>query len=202
MLQHKSQIKVITKQIEQEHIYIYYPQIRLKHKKAQNKINKTILDIILSFIDKEAGHLNDENSLYGEFNVTLNTKNLLSLIIELSYYDENKNSSYNILKSLTINTKDVYIYNFDDLFIKGSNYENVINKAILEYIRDNGVPIVEELANINTNRHFYFTEDSLAIYYNLHKSSLYSANYCIPQFYIPLDYIKDIINSKAIPLEF
>lgn len=199
-MQHKNKIKFIDKKIEQEHIYISYPQIELKHKILQNKINKAILDIILRFMNKESYHVSEENSLYGEYNITLNTKNLLSLIIEFCFYNEKSNLSHNTLKSLTINTKDAYIYNLNDLFVEGSNYENIINKAILEYIRDNGVPIFEELANINKNRSFYFTENSLVIYYNFNKNSLYSSNYCIPQFHIPLDHINNIINLKAISL--
>lgn len=198
----KSKINFLSKKIEVEHIYLSYPQVELKHKKLQNKINNEILNMILSFMNQEAYQLSDENLLYGEYNITLNTKNLISLIIEFCIYNEKKNSSYNTLKSLTINTKDAYIYRFNDLFIKESNYENVINKAILENIRENGVPIVEELANISKNRSFYFTDDSLVIYYNLHKNSPYASNYCTPQFYIPINNIKNIISSKAISLLF
>lgn len=196
-----SKIKFIDKKIDQEHIFITYPQFKLKHKTLQNKINKAILDTIVKFIEKESYLLKDNYSLYSEFNVTLNTKNLISLIIEFYFYNDENNSSHNTLQSLTIRTTDAYIYDFNDLFIEGINYENIISKIILEYIRDNGVPIVEELANINKNKSFYFTNDSLVVYYNLNKNSLYSSNYWIPQFYIPIKSIKNIMNSKAISLK-
>lgn len=196
-----SKIKFIDKKIDQEHIFITYPQFKLKHKTLQNKINKAILDIIVKFIEKESYLLKDNYSLYSEFNVTLNTKNLISLIIEFYFYNDENNSSHSTLQSLTIRTTDAYIYDFNDLFIEGINYENIISKIILEYIRDNGVPIVEELANINKNKSFYFTNDSLVVYYNLNKNSLYSSNYWIPQFYIPIKSIKNIINPEAISLK-
>ncbi|MBC2580233.1 DUF3298 domain-containing protein [Clostridium sp. DJ247] len=193
----KSQTRIITRKIENEHISITYPQLKLKHKKVQHKINNLILDMLQNFIEKETNKFLEQRDIYGEYKITLNKRNLLSVIIEFYLCIPGKDTALNLLKAITINIREAYIYNFKELFYKESNYEYIINKIILENIKENNIPIIEEFANINKNRRFYLTEDSLVIYYELNKNSKYSYIYCVPQFIIPFNFIKDIINPKG-----
>lgn len=192
MAHKKRSYRVITKKIENEHTDIMYPQFKLKP-----KINNLIEDMVQSFIKKEAGESLGQRNIYGEYKVTLFKRNLLSIIIQCYSYLPGDDRAFNLLKSLTINIRKSCIYNFHDLFYKGSDYEYIINKIILENIKDNNIPIIEEFANINKNRSFYLTEDSLVIYYELNRNSPYAFSYCIPQFSIPINSIKNIINTKG-----
>jgi hypothetical protein len=188
----KRSYRVIAKKIENEHTDIMYPQFKLKP-----KINNLIEDMIQSLIKKEADEFLGQRNIYGKYKITLFKKNLLSIIIQCYSYLPGDDRTFNLLKSLTINIRKSCIYNFDDLFYKESDYEYIINKIILENIKDNNIPIIEEFANINKNRSFYLTEDSLVIYYELNRNSPYAFSYCIPQFSIPIDSIKNIINPKG-----
>ncbi|WML37274.1 RsiV family protein [Clostridium sp. OS1-26] len=193
----KARTRIITGKIENEHMNITYPQLKLKRKKVQHKINKVIVDMMQSFIEKETNKFLEQRDIYGEYKITLDKRNLLSLVIEFYSCLPGQNIAFNLLKSLTINTREAYIYNFNDLFYEGSNYEYIINKIILEDIKENSIPIIEEFANINKNRRFYLTEDCLVIYYELNKNSKYAYIYSAPQFIIPFNSIKDIINTKG-----
>lgn len=180
---------IITRKIENEYIDITYPQF-----KSKPKINSLIQDMMQSFIKKEDNKLLEQRNIYGEYKITLFKNNLLSIIIEGYSYLPEEDATFNLLKSITINTRKAYIYKFNDLFYKGSNYEYIINKIILENIKNNNIPILEEFANINKNRKFYLTKDSLVIYYELNRNSMYASSYCIPQFNIPFIAIKNIVN--------
>ncbi|MEQ8155086.1 MAG: DUF3298 domain-containing protein [Clostridiaceae bacterium] len=194
MAHNKGATGIISRKIENEYADITYPELKLKHKKAQNKINNLILDRTQSFIKKELDKFSHQRNINGKYKVTLNKRNLLSIIFEFYSYLPEENSTFDLLKSLTIDTRECCIYNFNDLFYEGSNYENSINTIIIENIKENSIPIIEEYANINKNRKFYLTEDSLVIYYELDRNSKYASIYCIPQFTIPYNSIKNFIN--------
>lgn len=197
MSHNKRTTKIISKKIENENVDITYPELKLKHKRIQSKINNLILDRIQNFTKKELDKFSNQRNINGEYKITFNKRNLLSIIFEFYSYLPEENSTFDILKSLTINTRDGYIYNFNDLFYKGSNYKSSINRIIIENIKENSIPIIEEYANINKNRNFYLTEDSLVVYYGLNINSKYTPIYCIPQFTIPYNSIKDIINPTG-----
>jgi hypothetical protein len=197
-LAHTKEItKIITRKIENQYTDIAYPKLKLKHEKVQHKINNLILDMTQNFIKEETNKFLEQRNIHGEYNITLNKRNVLSIIIEFYSYLPEEETAFNLLKSLTINTTEAYIYNFNDLFYKGSNYDYIINKLILENIKENNIPIIEEFSNINKNRRFYLTEDSLVIYYELNRNSKYASIYCIPKFVIPFNFIRNIINSKG-----
>lgn len=183
--------------MENQYVDLVYPQLRKKHKKAQNKTNELILNAINSFIGKETNKFTEQRNIYGEYKITLNKRNLLSIIIESYSYLPGEDTEFNFLNSLNINTRDAYIYNFNDLFSKGSNYDYIINKIILENIKESNIPIIEEFATLNKNKRFYLTEDSLVIYYELNGNSKYASTYCIPQINIAFKSIQDIINPKG-----
>lgn len=197
MAHNKRATGIISRKIENENVDITYPELKLKHKKVQYKINNLILDRTQSFIKKELDKFSNQRNINGEYKITLNKRNLLSIAFEFYSYLPQENSTFDILKSLTVNTREGYIYNFNDLFYKGSNYENNINRIIIENIKENSIPIIEEYANINKNRKFYLTEDSLVIYYELNRNSRYAPIYCIPQFTIPYNSIENIINPTG-----
>lgn len=197
MSHRKAIIKIIDKKIEQQHINIFYPQLKLKYRKLQYKINASILEIIKKLLKAEFSCTKEELSIHGEYRITLNKKNLLSLNIEIYSYATKGHSSFNTLHSLTIDTRNARLYNLKDLFIERSNYENIISSIIIKHIRDNGLPIIDEFANINEHRNFYLTEDAIVIYYKLNKNSPYAPIYCVPEFTIPFDTIKDIINPNG-----
>ena len=197
MAHNKGATGIVSRKIENEYADITYPELKLKHKKVQYKINNLILDRTQSFIKKELDKFSDQRNINGEYKVTLNKRNLLSIIFEFYSYLPEENSTFDLLKSLTIDTREGCIYNFNDLFYEGSNYENSINTIIIENIKENSIPIIEEYANINKNRKFYLTEDSLVIYYELDRNSKYASIYCIPQFAIPYNSIKKFINPTG-----
>lgn len=197
MSHNKRATGIVSRKVENEYVDITYPELKLKHKKVQYKINNLILYRIQSFIKKEFDKFSNQRNINGEYKITLNKRNLLSIIFEFYSYLPGENSTLDILKSLTISTREGYIYNFNDLFYKGSNYENSINRILIENIKENNIPIIEEYANINKNRKFYLTEDSLVIYYELNKNSKYASVYCIPQFAIPYNSIKSIIDPTG-----
>ncbi|MEQ8198760.1 MAG: hypothetical protein ABRQ27_12250, partial [Clostridiaceae bacterium] len=136
MAHNKGATGIISRKIENEYADITYPELKLKHKKVQYKINNLILDRTQSFIKKELDKFSDQRNINGEYKVTLNKRNLLSIIFEFYSYLPEENSTFDLLKSLTIDTRECCIYNFNDLFYEGSNYENSINTIIIENIKE------------------------------------------------------------------
>lgn len=191
----KGSIKISNKNIEQEHISISYPQLKSKHKKTNHNINKIICHMIDTIIE-EFQELKDKMSMHGDCQIRLNKRNLISLTIEIFYFSEEEKSDFSVVKSLTANVINSYEYSLKDFFQEKSNYENVLNKIILQKIKDNDIAIIEEFGNIS-NRSFYLTEDSLVIYYNLHRNSRYSSIYFSPEFSISYNSMKAIICPKG-----
>lgn len=196
-MEHKIRTKITHKKIDKEHTDITYPQLELEDKEIAEKINKQILELVLQFINEENLYLKTIDLLYGDYKITLNRTDLLSLTMEFCSYKEENNICFTTLKSLTIDTATASIYNFENLFDERSDYEPIINKIILENIRDNNVPIIEEFGNMNKYRNFYLTDDSLIIYYNLNRNSRYASSYYFPYFRIPYCTINEIINSSG-----
>lgn len=192
----KGKIKILDKNISQENVNIAYPYFRLKNKKYTNLLNEHIFTQIQNVIKKELSETKNTIFLQGRYEITVNTKDILSLLFETYTQDLNSNLCYNSITPLTINIKKGSIYNLSDLFIKEKNYETILSNIILQQIRDSNIPIIEEFANITKNRSFYLTETSLVICYTLYKNSHYSS-YCTPYFNIPFYSLKHIINPKG-----
>lgn len=188
---------ITNKKIDKEHTDITYPQLEFKDEKIAAKINKQISEIVLQFIKAESLYLKNTDFLYGNYKITLNRSDLLSLTIEFCSCKEESNISFTTLKSLTIDTSTASMYNFKDLFDERSDYDTIINKIVLEDIRDNNVPIIEEFGNMNKYRNFYLLDDSLMIYYNLNRNSRYASYYYFPHFRIPYYKIKEIMSPNG-----
>lgn len=196
-MEHTTNIKIKKEKIDEEHTDITYPQLEFEDEKIAEKINKRILELVLQFIKAESLYLNNTDFIYGDYKITLNKNNLLSLTIEFCSYRDGNNMSFTTQKSLTIDTATGLVYNLKDLFAEGSDYDNKINTIILESIRDNSIPIIEEFGNMNKYRNFYITNDYLVIYYNLNRNSPYASYYYSPHFKISYISIEDIINPEG-----
>lgn len=148
-------------------------------------------------IENVKDNLNEKTKLYGEYKLMVIKKDLISIIFQIYFFDETNNSTFDILKSITVNPKKGQIYNFEDLFAKNSDFKNRINELILLDIRDNNIPIIQEFTKINKSKNFYLTDTSLIVYFDIFKDSQYSGVYCTPQFTIPYKAILDIIDFKG-----
>ncbi len=63
-MEHKKALtRIITRKIENEHTNIDYPQLKLKYKKVQHKINKLILDMTQSFIEKDTNKFLEQRDI-------------------------------------------------------------------------------------------------------------------------------------------
>jgi len=105
--------------------------------------------------------------------------------------------------SYTIDKKKESLIVLKDLFIKGYDYSNIINKEIRKEISKNPDYYFDSgnvFKGISENQSFYIEGDNLVIYYQLYDIAPYV--FGIPEFKIPLKlfdenyvYYKNLVNS-------
>lgn len=189
--------QVINKYENVPSVDIRYPKvIALQNKDVQDKINKDILDTVYNLIDLQKIDDNVEE-LYGNYDVTLNEKFLVSILFDNFVYWKNSIHGLTILKSITSDLETGKKYELEDLFIENSNYKERINKIIKRQIKGQEIEryLLRDFETINENQDFYLTDNCLVIYFQLYEYTSYA--YGFPKFCINYNDLLDIINPEG-----
>jgi len=101
---------------------------------------------------------------------------------------------YTSMGSINIFFEDGSILKQDVLFIKGSNYLNLINETIEGEILKKKLLLIRDFKGLDSEFNFYIKPGYLVVYFQLYEYTPYI--YGIPQFYISLEKLRDVINPE------
>ena len=188
-----NKIEVIEKSIEENtdkyEIKVKYPSIQGGEKEVTDKINKTIEDYTLNWINdikllgeeyskeyEKAGKEMPKMEAYSLFEA-FNTDEVIRLTTKVSY-------NYNLKTGKELRLKD--------LFKEGFDYKSIIDKKVREDIEkekelyfDNGALF----KGVNENQAYYLNRDGIIVYFQQYEIAPYSSG--IREFKIPYGELKE-----------
>ncbi|MGU8571048.1 DUF3298 and DUF4163 domain-containing protein [Clostridium perfringens] len=202
-----NKIEVIEKSIEENtdkyEIKVKYPIIQDGEKEVTDKINKTIEDYTLNWINdikllgeeyskeyEKAGKEMPKMEAYSLFEV-FNTDEVISLPV--SYYQYTGGAHGLTTKvSYNYNLKTGKELRLKDLFKEGFDYKSIIDKKVREDIEkekelyfDNGALF----KGVNENQAYYLNRDGIIVYFQQYEIAPYSSG--IREFKIPYGELKE-----------
>lgn len=130
---------------------------------------------------------------YGDFSILYYKNNIICFDILGYYYPFGAAHGLPYRKTPLVNLRTGQIYKLEDLFVKGSNWENIINGIIKEMIstdKQYEVLFTNSFEGIKSNQSFYLQDENLVIYYPPYEIAPYAAGFVT--FKIPIEKIKDI----------
>ncbi|AQS60034.1 DUF3298 and DUF4163 domain-containing protein [Desulforamulus ferrireducens] len=171
---------------------ITYPRVSgLKNKAVQTEINELIEEQVNKVLPKD----NCQTSTFGKYEVKLNQKGLLSLVLYFYTIPEQAANGLNIQKSITVDLATGKVYELEDLFKPGSRYRMVLNNIIRQQIEEKGLTLIREFTGITDNEDFYLTEDSLVVYFQELEYTIHADG--TPEFVIPYQRIEHLLRSDS-----
>jgi hypothetical protein len=99
-----------------------------------------------------------------------------------------------------IDTRTGRVYKLEDLFVKGSDYREVLTEIVREQIREladsgNMDYFPDSFDGVSDDQQFYLTEKGLNLYFQPYEIASFAAGF--PTFMITFDEISDIINRDG-----
>ncbi|MDR1701822.1 MAG: DUF3298 and DUF4163 domain-containing protein [Sporomusaceae bacterium] len=154
---------------------------------AQKYINSTIQAEALDF----AKGVQDEyyTSNIGS-KVMYQQNNLLSIYLLEYVYSEGAAHGMSFAKTFTFNLKTGDLYQLQELFQNGSDYQNKINTFIRNDIQKRDIYLFEEFSGIDTEQEFYLKDNALVVYYQIYRYTPYAEGFL--EFEIPYHQLNDI----------
>ena len=129
------------------------------------------------------------------YNITANQNQILSIRLENYFYPEHFANGLTTVSGITLNLASGRKYSFEDLFVPGNNYEEVLNKIIEQQIEEEDIPLFEQYPGITGQEEFYLTLDKLVIIYQ--EYDLTPGYYGVLEFDIPYNEIESVINPEG-----
>ncbi len=171
-----------------------YPKAVNLPSKVRSKVNSAIKKAAYDAIpDYDPGTSVIE--AVSSYKTTLNMKGILSLRFEDYFYPEMAAHGVTGVSSVTVDLKTGRVYEFDQLFIKGSNYQAVLDQIIHAQIVAEQIPLLKPFAGVGPDEDYYLTPDSLVIYYQPY---VYTPGaYGVLEFKIPYSQITGVIDPDG-----
>lgn len=171
---------------------ITYPRVSgLKNKAVQAEINELIKAQVYKVLPND----NCQTSTFGKYEVKLNEKGLLSIVLYFYTIREQAANGLNIQKSLTVDLTTGKVYELEDLFKPGSRYRMVLNEIIRQQIQEQGLTLIREFNGITDDEDFYLTEDALVIYFQELEYTIHADG--TPEFVIPYQRIEHLLRPGS-----
>lgn len=171
-----------------------YPKIVNLSGKVRSRINAAIKRAAFEAIpDYDPGTSVVE--AVSSYKTTVNRKGVLSLRFEDYFYPEMAVHGVTGVSSVTIDLKTGHVYEFYELFRKGSNYQAVLNQIIQAQIVAQQIPLLKPFAGVGPNEDYYLTPDSLVIFYQPYEYT--PGAYGVLEFTIPYSQITGIIDPDG-----
>lgn len=175
-------------------IKIHYPQIEGQiNPRIQQQVNQQIIQINQQL--QQLQNPEARPSMYGEFAVKTNEKNILSIGFLNYAYTPMAAHGMTYIKSLTWNLSTGRTYQLKDLFKPGSNYVEVLNRIINAQIKALQIVTLEPFKTIQPNQDFYIADKALVIYFQLYELTAYA--YGFPMFPVSVFDLQDIIDENG-----
>ena len=160
----------------------------------RRSINRSIREAALSAIPAPFASGNIVEATAG-YRTTLNEKGLLSLRFEDYIYPVLAAHGLTVVKAITLDLNDGYVYHFGDLFLPGSGYKALLDQIIARQIEEQQIPMLTPFRGVGEDEEYYLTPDSLVIFYQLYE---YTPNvYGILEFVIPYTGIAGVIDPRG-----
>lgn len=198
-MSHKDESALITEiKIQDECVNITYPQVRLKNKTVQDKINEVIKEEVYKQIPPEGCEAYGE--IFAKYEVPSNKKAVLS--INLQFYTIRKLAANGInrQKSINVDLETGKFYELYEQFKPGSNYKIFLNKMIKEQIKEQDLHLIKEFVSITDDEDYYLTKNSLVIYFQELEYTIHAEG--IPEFVIPYRIIRNLISDDSLIARF
>lgn len=185
--------KTYTEKTENIEVETKYPVVtNMENKDVENKINNMILEKI--GIQEEPIEIDDETfkeTIQGDYEITLKTKNRLSIKFSDILYMEGAAHPSRYIYSLTFDFKTGNILKLKDLFKENVDYKNKLNTILSEKVNKLDFKLFEEYKGIEEKQEFYMIENSLVVYY---QEGIYTPHAVGPLFLeVAFDEIKNIL---------
>ena len=192
----EDEIIIVEVKLKKHRISLRYPEIKgLKNKEVEKNINALIQEEIYIMIVEEGYEEDYKKEFSGEYDIKLQTTDLLSLVIYLHSYSKGAAHGLTVLKAINIDLEDARIYQLQDIFTKDAKYIEKINKNIKNDIVKRDIPLLVEFETIDKNQDYFLTGDSLVIFFQLYEYTAYA--YGIPKFAIPYMALEDMIDTEG-----
>ncbi|MCM3718350.1 DUF3298 and DUF4163 domain-containing protein [Fictibacillus phosphorivorans] len=175
-------------------VRIYYPQIEGRiNPRIQHQVNQQIIHI-----NQELQQMQNPEarlSMYGEFAVKTNEKNILSIGFLNYGYTPMAAHGMTYIKSQTWDLTTGRTYTLKELFKPGSDYVQVLNRIIKEQIKQQQIVTLEPFKSISPNQDYYIADKALVIYFQLYDLTAYA--YGFPMFVISLFDLQNIMDENG-----
>lgn len=181
-------------QAQLEQAGVAYPRVTNLPARVRERINMMLRKAAgEAVVDYDPGtNIVEANSSYL---VTVNTNGILSVKFENYFYPENAAHGVTGVSSITLNLQTACYYEFEDLFLKNSNYQAVINEIINNQIICREIPLLKPFEGVAPDTNYYLTPDSLIIYYQPYEYT--PGAYGVLEFDIPFTLIQSIIDPEG-----
>jgi len=178
-------------------VMVRYPQVEgLADSTVQKQVNEQLESL---FTESRANITVEEGLSVDDSFVATQTKNLLTIAMSGYDYYEGAAHGMPIREYYFIDITTGEFYDFKDLFLKGSNYADVINEFIRSAITsgdpDQNMYFPENFTGIADSQHFYLSENGIVIYFYPYDIAAYAAGF--PEFDISFDQLRDSINTDG-----
>jgi hypothetical protein len=195
MLLIKRPADIVIRVYNAPNVTMLYPQV-MGHKNinANIRMNMTIRSQVMGLI-RELMQPGIETTVDGSFEIKNNQRGILSLLL-IGLAEFGGAHPMTIVKSLTMDTATGENYPLNKLFRPGSQYLEIINTEIKRQIKIRGIPILEGFTGISPEQHYYVSDKSLVVYYQLYELSPYAAGF--PYFPIPIWTLGNVIDENGL----
>jgi hypothetical protein len=167
-----------------------YPRIVNVSKSLRSRIDRTLRDTAYQAIsdwDPGTSIVEAVNS----YKTTLNTDGFLSVRFDAYYFPELAAHGATGVSSVTLSLNTGKVYRFEDLFRRGSDYQQIIDQIIQVQIIEQQIPMLKPFEGVGPDQEYYLTPDSLVIYYQPY---VYTPGaYGVLEFTIPYAQISGIV---------
>ena len=171
---------------------IAYPRVvNLSGKSLADKINKIIRKTACNAIPSYNPGTSIIEAQSG-YTTPLNMKGILSLRFQDYYYPEMAAHGVTGVSSVTLDLFTGYVFEFCELFRRGSNYQARIDQLIQAQIIAGQIPMITPFKGVGPHESYYLTPDQLVIYYQPYVYT--PGSYGVLEFKIPYVQIMDIID--------
>jgi len=161
---------------------------------AQNAMNQAIHALFTAQLKTQGYPGPDVQEMNGYFEIKTNQRGALSLSL-LNYAFTGGAHGNTLQHSLTFDADTGKSYALDELFKRGSAYEQRLNAIIQAQIKARQLPVLGEYPGLSPDQDFYIADKALVIYFPLYALVPYA--WAFPYFPISVYDIQDIIDENG-----
>ncbi|ARK29092.1 DUF3298 and DUF4163 domain-containing protein [Halalkalibacter krulwichiae] len=182
---------IISRHIVSNRLDVYYPQLhRLKDYTVQMMLNERIKKQVMTMMKKQGYKENPQTTITGGYEIKTNQRDIVSLTNSHYSYSGGAHG-VTLLKSLTMNIKNGFVYSLKDLFKPSTDYKNRLNFLINEQIKERELPLIAPFEGVSSNQYYYISDKALIIYFQLYELLPYAWGF--PYFVISVYDIQDLL---------